>query len=308
MIGLTNGTTYTFTVTATNSIGTGPPSAPSNAVTPALLPGAPTGTAAIEGIDSAIVSWRAPASDGGSPVTSYTVTSSPGGITATVNGSTLTANVTGLTAGVAYTFTVTATNGIGTGPASAATSPVTPYDVIPRSITVSDAGISPASAFAKPGDPVTWSFTGPSNNHSVTDATGIGLYNTGLQPPGFSFGYTYFAAGNYTYIDLGTVSVSGEVRVPIALSPASGTSATVFALRWASTTPLAGQVFDVQIMKPGAGSFVTWQQGVTVTNTTFSSSDPAWTGTGTYSFRARLRSTVNGHSTSWSNSKSITVS
>src|SRR6266511_1385247 len=39
--GLTNGTSYTFTVTATNSAGTGPPSAPSNSVTP-QAPGAPT--------------------------------------------------------------------------------------------------------------------------------------------------------------------------------------------------------------------------------------------------------------------------
>ncbi len=39
--GLTNGDSYTFTVTATNANGTGPASAPSNAVTPAIGPRRP---------------------------------------------------------------------------------------------------------------------------------------------------------------------------------------------------------------------------------------------------------------------------
>ncbi len=38
--GLTNGTSYTFTVSATNAIGTGPASATSNAVTPTRADGA----------------------------------------------------------------------------------------------------------------------------------------------------------------------------------------------------------------------------------------------------------------------------
>ena len=72
---LTNGTTYTFTVTATNNIGTGQASSQSNAVTPnpPTTPGAPTGVTATAGHGSAKVSWTAP-SNGGSPITSYTVT------------------------------------------------------------------------------------------------------------------------------------------------------------------------------------------------------------------------------------------
>jgi hypothetical protein len=132
--GLTNGTAYTFTVTATNAIGTGPASAQSNSVTPSgpTVPGAPTGVTATAGNGSATVSFTAPASNGGSPITSYTVTASPGGATATGSASPIT--VTGLTNGTAYTFTVTATNAIGTGPPSAASNAVTPTAVGPITV------------------------------------------------------------------------------------------------------------------------------------------------------------------------------
>jgi hypothetical protein len=72
------------------------------------------------------VSWTAPSSDGGSPITGYTVTSVPGAKTASTGGSAATAEVTGLTNGVAYRFTVTATNASGTSPPSASSDPVTP--------------------------------------------------------------------------------------------------------------------------------------------------------------------------------------
>ena len=130
--GLTNGTTYTFTVTATNAVGTSPASAPSNAVTPAAptAPAAPTGITASAGNASASVTWTAPA-NGGSAITSYTVTPYVGGnaqpaTTVTGTPPATTATVTGLTNGQSYTFTVTATNGVGTSPPSSPSNAVTP--------------------------------------------------------------------------------------------------------------------------------------------------------------------------------------
>jgi uncharacterized protein (TIGR02145 family) len=71
------------------------------------------------------VAFIAPASNGGSAITGYTVTSSPGGFTASGASSPLT--VTGLTNGIAYTFTVVATNALGNSVASTASAPVVPF-------------------------------------------------------------------------------------------------------------------------------------------------------------------------------------
>ena len=101
---------------------------------PATAPGAPSGVTAAKGNAQATVTWTAPA-DGSSPITGYTVTSSPGGVTASVDGSTTSAVVTGLTNGTSYTFTVTATNVVGTSPASAPSNAVTPTAPLPQSIT-----------------------------------------------------------------------------------------------------------------------------------------------------------------------------
>jgi subtilisin family serine protease len=88
-------------------------------------PSAPTGIAASPGNRSATVTWS-PASDNGSPVTGYTITSSPGGVTTTVPGDATRATVTGLTNGTGYTFTVVATNAAGNSAVSAPSSAVTP--------------------------------------------------------------------------------------------------------------------------------------------------------------------------------------
>ncbi len=154
--GLTNGTAYTFTVTATNAVGPGPASAPSAAVTPTAptAPAAPTGVTATAGNTTANVTWTAPA-NGGSPITSYTITPYIGATAqtpTTITGSppATSATITGLTNGTAYTFTVTATNAIGPGPASAPSAAVTPTaptsPVVDVQVSVNSSGTTATTA------------------------------------------------------------------------------------------------------------------------------------------------------------------
>ena len=87
------------------------------------VPGAPTLTSAVGGDARATLTFTAPTSDGGSPITSYAATCNPGAMAASGSASPLT--VTGLTNGVTYSCSVRAANASGPGPASASLS-VTP--------------------------------------------------------------------------------------------------------------------------------------------------------------------------------------
>jgi len=126
--GMTLGTSYTFTVRATNVYGDSPESESSTSIKYASVPLTPTiGTATITSPTAVNVTFTAPSGNGGEPITSYTAVSTPGSITGTVNqAGSGTVSVTGLTSGVAYTFKVYATNTLGNGPSSTASNSVTP--------------------------------------------------------------------------------------------------------------------------------------------------------------------------------------
>ncbi|MFM8236223.1 MAG: fibronectin type III domain-containing protein [Actinomycetota bacterium] len=116
--GLTNGKTYTCRVGATNAVGSGPQSTPSNSFVPATVPGAPTVTAVLKTASGQIrVSFAAPATTGGAPVSAYNAqcTSTNGGTSGSASGGTSPITVVGLTAGKSYTCKVRAVNIIGPG-------------------------------------------------------------------------------------------------------------------------------------------------------------------------------------------------
>ena len=151
VMGLTNGTPYTFTVIASNALGMGTISLPSNSVTPTANPAAVLDPAPIPVMDEAIagdaqatVSFTATPSVGTSAITGYTVITTPSGITAT--GTTSPITVTGLTNGTAYTLTVTSSNATGTSAASVPSNSVTP--VVSATIVVPAASAPPVAAVA----------------------------------------------------------------------------------------------------------------------------------------------------------------
>lgn len=193
--GLANGTSYTFTVVASNIVGGGASSTPSNSVTPATVPGAPLIGTATAGNGSVSVAFTVPG-NGGSAITSYTAISTPSGLTATGTVSPLV--VTGLVNGNAYTFTVTATNSVGAGPASAASNSATPFAVAPGAPTIGSATPGNQSA--------TINFTAPSSNggspitgYTVTSAPG-GLTAIGSASPLTVAGLTNGTSYTFTVI------------------------------------------------------------------------------------------------------------
>jgi hypothetical protein len=172
---LVPGTPYTFTVTATNIEGTSPPSSPSAPVTPSLadLPGSPTGITGYGTNASAQISWVAPAYDGGLPVTSYTVTSSPGGLTCTT--AALTCKVTGLANGSAYKFRVQAYNETGPSLPSDPTGWIVPrqgnsYVPLVPSRVLNAASIPSLAWYSFP---VTDRFVGDSTRNVPSNATAV---------------------------------------------------------------------------------------------------------------------------------------
>ncbi len=108
--------------------------APAPPVLP-VTPDAPAGAFAVASDGRATVSWQAPASDGGSPITGYVVAPEIGAVIQPAHIFITHATseiVGGLANGTAYTFTVAAMNAAGVGAFSTASLPVTPFDALTK--------------------------------------------------------------------------------------------------------------------------------------------------------------------------------
>ncbi|MGO4531801.1 S-layer homology domain-containing protein [Paenibacillus sp. 2TAF8] len=160
---LVNGTTYYFVVKAEN---VGGMSEASNLVSaiPSNMPGVPTDVTATPGDGQAVLKFTAPTDDGGSPITGYEVTVSPGERKITGNASPIT--ITGLSNGTSYTFTVKAMNGAGKGAESVPSNAVVP---LATSVPSNNSPSTPPAATAP----------GPSTTPTQPATTGVDILVNG---------------------------------------------------------------------------------------------------------------------------------
>jgi plastocyanin/dienelactone hydrolase len=196
-----------------------------------------------------------------------------------------------------HTFTVQGTNGTGTGDASTSV-----WTLAPLAVTVKDFAYSPPNPKTVTGAWVQWINTGPSQ-HTVTDKSGMGLFDSGPLGVGATFRQTFLGAGTYYVISTLDPGMQGSIKVPLTATPATGPAGSAFTIVWAAAPPPAGYVYDVQIQAPGSTSFSNWMMGQTATKTTTTLST-----VGTYQFRAHLKNTGNGKASGWSPTLSVGVS
>ena len=223
--GLKNGTTYYFTADAVNraNLHSGVSAeASATPVAPVTAPGAPRGLTATAGDAQVSLSWQAPGSDGGAAITGYRVYQGTGKKpVASVAGTS--ATVKGLTDGTTYSFTVTAVNKAGEGPASDA------------------ASATPTAAITKPGPP-----------NGLTASPGNGQVTLSWTAPGSSGGAAISGYEIYRGITPG-----GESGTPVNGSLVAGISYTVTGLTNGTTyyfTVVAVNTAKLQGAKAGEAS------------------------------------------------------
>lgn len=267
--GLTPGTTYWFQVRAVNSAGAGT-WGPTTSVsaTPYTVPTAP-GTPSVVRSDfgSLKVTATASTSNGGSAITGYTFTSSPGGFTCSTTTPTTGCVITGLTGGTSYTVTATAKNVAGSSPSSpastaltaitrfgfstsASTSAVTTMDLTPNTAGTVPVGARLLMYLATD----TSSKSAPAVSSLTFPSGGAGSCTTSYTVlAGASTTVGSGIRGGIIYCNVTTaIPVNGKVRITLSAAPAKAVALGEYLIGFSN-----GGTVTTRTLKVGVGSAAT---------------------------------------------------
>jgi hypothetical protein len=170
-------------------------------------------------------------------------------------------------------------------------------------IVLNDTGFGVAKTTVSMGETAVWTL-GRNNaqSHSITDGYNMGLFDSGLRGAGTSYVFTFKGAGSFWAKDVAS-SASMKIDVPLTVTPKSGGVTTQFTVTW-SSAPVAGYVWDVQILRPGSTQWESWKAGVSTTTAKFTPD----AGTGQYKFRARMKNASSGKMSGFCPAQGIIVS
>jgi hypothetical protein len=269
--GLIPSQSYRFAIRAINAIGASPLAQSSGVFFAPTLPGAPSITSAVaNSFNSAQITFSPAPSDGGSPVTSYTITALPGRLQSTFLATDAKHHTfTGLSASTSYTFTIQATNIAGSGLASAPSNQITtfapPPPPEPVAPTPSPSPSSSAPALAAPA----FTLSSSSETRTVnTAATGFTISSTGGAIASFAISAT--PAGMSFSTSTGALtgtptSVASATAYTVTATNASGSTTQTFTL---TVSPGAATKAMMTTQPAGAvsGSAFTTQPVVRVTD------------------------------------------
>ena len=262
--GLIPGQDYRIAIRAINAIGVSPLSQSSAAFLAPTLPGAPSITSAVANSNnSVLITYSPTSSDGGSPITGYTITASPGGMQSTfIATDSKSHTFTGLSALITYTFTISATNIVGSSLASAPSKQITTFAPLPPAEPVAPATstsptaepVAPATSTSPPSAPAApatstsppssappltapvFTLTSSSETRTAnTVATGFTISSTGGAIA--SFAITATPAG--MSFSTSTGALSG--------TPTSIAAATAYTITAANATGSSTQIFTLTI-------------------------------------------------------------
>ncbi len=157
-----------------------------------------------------------------------------------------------------------------------------------------------------PGDRVHWTNNG-TLTHTTTGKTALGLWDSGNISPGNAFTFEFDSAGTYPYrCSIHPRKMTGSMKVPTVVFPATGNEMTSFTITWGFLTIPSGYNADIQIKRPHSRRFKNWM--VDQSGSNIGAMFTPDKGPGKYKFRTRLQNDTTKARSGWSPVGVITVS
>ena len=308
---LTNGQSYTFRVRAVNSAGRSAASTASASVTPATVPGAPTGLSATVSHEQVELNWTAPASNGGEPITDYEYEQGGSGTWISTGGTATSYTVMGLTNGQPYRFRVRALNSVGAGAASAASPNVTPA-------TEPDAPTGLSATVSDEQVDLIWTAPASNGGAMITDYEyELDFSGTWTSTGGTATSYTVTGLTNGQSYDFRVRAVNRAGAGAASGSQSATPTSTVVAPD--TPTNLSATPGNLQVMlswtQPSGGAALThyeYELDLSETWTSTGGTAPSYTVTGltngqSYTFRVRAVNSAGASTASGSQSATPTT-